>query len=132
MLSWRPVSIDAPIRILLVDDDARVLRSLERLLRAHFRVETAASGEEAIERVGRETFDCVVSDFRMGAADGLAVLEATARAQPACARILLTGDPPEEIPDGLIEALLLKPWQNESLIDAIRRLSRVRPPPGGG
>ncbi len=58
-------------RILVVDDSPTGRAVAARVLAAAgFRVETAASGEEAFERCLAEVFDLVVSDLQMGAVSG--------------------------------------------------------------
>lgn len=80
-------------RVLLVDDDPATRLIVRRALarEGEARVDEAASGEEAIERLGREAFDCIVSDFRMGAVSGIDVLAFAKRKQPAARRVLMSG-----------------------------------------
>lgn len=59
-------------RILVVDDDALVLNSIARFLKIHgFAVETAESGEDALEKVKRMKFNLVIADVRMPGIDGI-------------------------------------------------------------
>jgi DNA-binding response OmpR family regulator len=78
--------------ILVVEDDPVTLRSLIALLEgADYRVTPARDGEAALALLASQTFDIVLTDIRMRAVNGIAVLDA-ARAQtyePAV--ILLTG-----------------------------------------
>ena len=58
-------------RILVVDDEPAVLLFTSTVLgRANFDVATAASAKEAVQRMGREAFDLVVTDFRMRGESG--------------------------------------------------------------
>ncbi|MBD3298079.1 MAG: response regulator [candidate division Zixibacteria bacterium] len=58
--------------ILIVDDDARVLRTLELLFSEDYTVYTAGSGEEALDVVrAHPELCCVVLDIRMAKMDGL-------------------------------------------------------------
>src|SRR6056297_2435464 len=67
-----------PVRVLHVEDDPDfadlATKALERT-REHFEVESAGRVDEALERMAREQFDCVVSDFDMPGANGLEFLE---------------------------------------------------------
>ena len=59
-------------RILLVDDEDLVLRSLQKLLRKEgFEVEPARNGMEAIQRAGEVDFDLLVTDIRMPRLNGI-------------------------------------------------------------
>ena len=59
-------------KILVVDDDALVLKSLQRLfLKEGCEVSTAQSGKEALEMVDRADFDLIIVDIRMPEIDGI-------------------------------------------------------------
>lgn len=62
-------------QVLIVDDDRQVLFVLsEALIRRGYQVTTARSGEEALEEVGQNSFDLVITDLKM---DGMSGLELT-------------------------------------------------------
>jgi DNA-binding response OmpR family regulator len=64
-----------PRRILLVDDDALLRRSLAfNLERNHFEVQTAASGEDALEVARQSRPDLVILDIGLPGMDGLETL----------------------------------------------------------
>jgi diguanylate cyclase (GGDEF)-like protein len=80
-------------RVLVVDDD-RLIREMTRdaLVQEGFRVATAASGREALSRLGDEgPFDLVMTDLSMREMDGLELLERVKRASPHTEVIVLTG-----------------------------------------
>jgi diguanylate cyclase (GGDEF)-like protein len=80
-------------RVLVVDDD-RLVREMTRdaLVQEGFRVATAASGREALSRLGDEgPFDLVMTDLSMREMDGLELLERVKRASPHTEVIVLTG-----------------------------------------
>ena len=55
-----------PTQVLLVEDDAMVLKTLADLFRLRqFAVTTASSGAEGIARLAEQQFDLVVTDMRM-------------------------------------------------------------------
>jgi signal transduction histidine kinase/CheY-like chemotaxis protein len=65
-------------RVLVVDDDPDVLRMFTRMLHAcdeTLEVETASSGEQALERIRSTPFDVVLLDIVMPDMDGWQVLE---------------------------------------------------------
>jgi DNA-binding NtrC family response regulator len=65
-----------PIRVVVVDDDAASLRSVERILKARgFEVDTVSNGADAIAFVSREHSDVMLLDLVMPGLSGLDVLK---------------------------------------------------------
>ena len=80
-------------RVLVVDDD-RLIREMTRdaLVQEGFRVATAASGREALSRLGDEgPFDRVITDLSLREMDGMERRERVKRASPRTEVIVLTG-----------------------------------------
>jgi len=76
--------------LLLIDDDPGNLQALElAFARTNYRVLTANSGERGLELLDEEPVDVVVTDLKMGDLDGLAVLRAANKKQPAPPVVLL-------------------------------------------
>lgn len=97
------------LRLLIVDDFPDVLETYSGAIRdivdaLGAEVATESSSERAVERMRRERFDLVVSDFKMPGLDGIAVLAAARAAYPAGFRVLLTGQRELEIDDARIRA----------------------------
>ena len=62
-------------RILVVEDERKVLRSLERGLQAEgYDVFAAATGEEGFQQAINQPFDCIVLDLNLPGRDGLRIL----------------------------------------------------------
>jgi two-component system response regulator HydG len=81
----------AKIRILIVDDQRNMRATLAILLRgAGYVTDEAADGETAIERIGAESYDLVLTDLRMGRVDGLEVLRKVRESSPATEVIVMT------------------------------------------
>jgi DNA-binding NtrC family response regulator len=82
-----------PTRVLLVEDDTLTRRNMAIYLRrAHFEVDEAASGAEAIRLITSiDDYDVVVSDLRMGGGpDGMDVIACQRRVSPGTSSILVT------------------------------------------
>ena len=81
MMGGKPLRpAERPPRILVVDDDRRVLELLDLALSAHgFQVLTALDGEEALRQALDERPDLVVLDVRLPRKGGLDVCEALRR-----------------------------------------------------
>lgn len=79
-------------RILLVDDEEAFVKTLGKRLTARgLRVETAGSGEEAVEKTKRQTFDVTVLDLAMPGIDGIETLKQLLAIDSDLQVILLTG-----------------------------------------
>lgn len=79
-------------RILCVDDEAPLLRALSNALRRSYEVLTAASAEEGLEVLERESpIDVVLSDMRMPGMNGAEFLSIVRERYPDTMRVLLTG-----------------------------------------
>jgi len=81
-------------RILVVDDDAPLLRSMKRTLCAMgFEVETADNGRVATEKIGQSDFNCVISDISMPEMTGIELLAAIRKHDLDVPVVLVTGAP---------------------------------------
>jgi PAS domain S-box-containing protein len=79
------------LKVLIVDDDANVCQSLKELLEAErCCIGTAASGVQAMDRLGHERFDVVLSDVVMPDMDGYELYQAVKRATPKLPVVLMT------------------------------------------
>jgi DNA-binding NtrC family response regulator len=78
-------------QILVVDDEQLIRWSLEKNLTKHgFQVQSAESGEQALEIIARETPDLVLLDITMPGIDGLQTLEEIKKNDPSIAVIMIT------------------------------------------
>jgi two-component system NtrC family sensor kinase len=81
--------------VLIVDDEPEIRDALADILEsARHRVETAASGREALERMAATHYDVILTDIRMPDLDGRALYEAIERRWPGRAArvVFVTGD----------------------------------------
>lgn len=114
------------ITIMLVDDEENILRALKRLLMDEdFDIETATSGEAALEKLPTlENVGVIVSDQRMPGMTGAEFLGKSQEIVPQAQRILLTGYSDinatiEAINKGGAGRYLSKPWDDDELIQTI-------------
>ena len=113
-------------RIMLVDDETEFLEVMsERLTARGIDVATSTSAEEAIGRLGKETFDAVILDLQMPGMDGLEALKHMKEKRPELQVILLTGHATvekgvEAIKLGAMD-LIEKPADLESLKEKIKK-----------
>lgn len=116
-------------RILVVDDEEVVLDLLEAVLgRWGLQVETAADGQEALEKLRSHTFDLILSDIKMPNLDGKGLHSAVRDLQPGLAdRIIFsTGDTASEATTSFLDRVgnpyLSKPFDMEDLKLTIARM----------
>ena len=81
----------SPVRILFVDDEERILRSLAMQFRRHYEVLTESDPRRALERLKTERIQVLVSDQRMPQMSGAELLAQARERYPETLRILLTG-----------------------------------------
>jgi len=126
------------LRILVVDDEVQVARSIARLLRRHhYEVRTAHAGLEALAQL--EGVAIVLTDLRMPGMSGVELALEVKRRAPEVRCCLMSGDggalnatPCEGIDrasvmSSAIDARLGKPFAHDDLLDVIARLARPRP-----
>jgi len=81
-------------RLLFVDDESFVLQGLQRTLhgmRGQWEMTFVGGGEEALEALGRESYDAIITDMRMPRMDGAQLLEKVKQLYPEVVRIVLSG-----------------------------------------
>jgi excisionase family DNA binding protein len=118
-------------RILLVDDDPLVLKTLAQLLQKHgYIVEPAESGEEALEKAKKSRFDLLVTDIRMPGMDGIETIKRLRQFNADTRRqripeIIITGyiDPQsqKEAQTLGISDYLYKPFSIDDFISAVQK-----------
>lgn len=118
-------------RILVVDDDQKLLNMLSRTLRYEgFEVATAADGREALRKIDEWQPDLIVLDWLMPGLDGLGVVERLRAAHNDTLILMLTArDAIEDRVEGLesgADDYLVKPFAPAELLARIRALLRRR------
>jgi len=116
-------------RILLVDDEANITKSLNRLLRKEgWRIDTCDNGPSALKLISEadQPFSLIISDQRMPGMSGSVFLEKAAELMPEAVRFLLTGYSDiraveDAVNKGKIRRYVTKPWNDEALLSQIRQ-----------
>ena len=125
------------MRILVVDDDLAVCRSIDRALRLEgYDVDTVASGGEALEAVASNSPDALVLDLQLPDLDGLAVCRRIREAGDDIPILMLTArhgiDDRVQGLDAGADDYLVKPFALEELLARLRALLRRRFESEGG
>jgi two-component system, NtrC family, response regulator GlrR len=121
---------DKTPRILVVDDDADILKLLSmRLQAAGYLITDATSGEAAISAVNTARPDLVISDLRMPGMDGLGLMNQLHLAHPTLPFIMLTahGSIPEAVSATQRGAFgfLTKPFESQELLRQVANALRL-------
>lgn len=114
------------IRVLMVDDEEEFIHSLaQRLELREFKVDTALSGDEALDKIKSNDYDVVILDVLMPGRDGIDTLREIKQLRPLFEVIMLTGHATVET---AIEGMklgaydyLMKPTETEELVEKIDR-----------
>jgi DNA-binding NtrC family response regulator len=120
-------------RILVVDDEVNFLRVVSAALKkGGFEVDTARTGEEAYSRFGGDSYDLLLSDYKLPGLDGEKLLEKVKVMNPSIPVILMTGYGTIE---HAVEAMkkgaytyLTKPVNLDLLISMVNEALRRRDP----
>ena len=113
-----------PATMLLVDDEQPVLDALRRVFRGQYTLTLETDPLKALELIGQQHFDVIISDMRMPGVDGASLLTKAAAHYPHSIRILLTGYSDQEalaraVNKGKIFAYVNKPWDNAQLVELV-------------
>ena len=123
---------DAPAQHLLLVDDEDAFREViaERLGEYGYRVEQAATGEAALERLNEFAFDVLLTDLRLPGVDGRQVLDEAFGRYPEITAIVITGfgsvREAVEVTRLGAEGFITKPFQFEELLHALNAAQEKR------
>ena len=113
-------------KVLLIEDDRSALDALERVLREEgYQVVTVPRGDDGLTFAQEQTFDVVITDFKLPGLSGLELVRRLHAVKPRLPIILMTAHGTTEI---AIEATklgafdyLLKPFEMEELLDLVAK-----------
>ncbi len=115
-------------KILFVDDELQILKSLNRLfMDTQYELFTAESGKMALEILATEKIDMIITDMRMPEMDGCQLLERVKKLYPNSLRIILSGYTDkntilEALKNNTAKLYILKPWENDKLLLLVDQL----------
>jgi DNA-binding NtrC family response regulator len=111
--------------ILIIDDEAEIRESLLTLLELEgYAVDTAATGEEGLTRIGQNTYDLVLLDLALPDRDGMDLLAELRTHDAQFSVIMITAYGTVENAVKAMQAgaanFVQKPWDNEKLLADVR------------
>ena len=114
-------------RLLVVDDERGIVIALKGLFtKEGYEVETAESGEEALEKVKAGLFHVIITDLSMKGMSGLELLGHVREIDPACAVLMITAYGTQRIAVEAMKAgaedYLPKPFDNDELRIKVRNV----------
>jgi HD-like signal output (HDOD) protein/CheY-like chemotaxis protein len=122
------------MKVLFIDDEARVLEGLERsmlmVVDDDWELSFVEGGAAALDRLRAEQFDAVVTDMRMPGIDGGEVLRQLIELAPVSARIVLSGQMEDASAVSAFERahqIISKPCNAEQMVEVLRSAVRHRP-----
>lgn len=126
---------EAPLRILLVEDDVSIARviaiGLRLLGKAHV-IDQATSAEDALELWEQQPYDLVLTDYNLRGMNGIALVTHLRNRHSAVPAVLFTAyDTPQirrKALDADVSAFIAKPFVIEDFVELARSLlpERVR------
>lgn len=117
------ISLDQSVkqaRLLVVDDEERILSALKSIFRMRYHVFATTDGNKALEFMKKFQMHVIISDQRMPIMPGVELLRQAREISPASVRILLTGYSDlasivGSVNDGEVYRFISKPWNNQDL-----------------
>ena len=128
-----PIFLDTGVkkaRLLIVDDEERILTALKSLFRQRYHVFTTTDGNKALDFLTRYQMHVIISDQRMPIMLGSELLRRSREISPRSVRILLTGYSDlasivGSINDGEVYRFISKPWDNKTLQTIVAEASTI-------
>jgi DNA-binding NtrC family response regulator len=123
--------VNESLSVLVVDDDWPMAKTLVDVLKLKgFKAEAACSGPAALEMVGSDQFDCVLTDVKMPVVNGVELLMSIKAGRPHLPVLLMTAYAPGDlVHEGLREgavASFVKPLDIDLLVWFLSELSGPR------
>jgi CheY-like chemotaxis protein len=129
-----PVPVARSLRVLVVEDEEGIRRFLAMgLTQLGHQVRLAADGTAGLEALAQERFDVVLTDLGLPGVSGEEVARAVAEQCPGTPVLVMTGWGDQLKAKGQtlpgVAQVLSKPFQLQTLADALRQVCRDPAPP---
>jgi len=112
-------------RILLIDDDETIIAPFQLILQKEgYRVDTASTGRQALEKAGETEYQMVISDIKLPDVQGIEVAKKIREFNRNIRLIIITGFP--DLADSIetidlgIDEILIKPIKPDELLRAVK------------
>ena len=119
------------LKILLADDVQELAKAVRAILEYNdYEVDIVENGKEALDKVNKNVYDCIILDVMMPVMDGFETVKQMRKLNIKTPIILLTA---KTLVDDKVEGLdsganyyLTKPFEKKELLATIRSLTRVK------
>lgn len=115
-------------RILIVDDEVQILKSLIRMfMNTEYVIHSTENGETALKILESNEIDLIISDIRMPSMDGYQLLRKVKDQYPRVLRVVLSGYSDEKLvlkalQQNIAKFYMFKPWNNEKLLKLVEQI----------
>jgi DNA-binding NtrC family response regulator len=117
--------MSAQTRILIVDDDENIIKTLATILNDQdYSVDTATTGSEAISKTQKNQYDLMLIDIRLPDMEGVDLLNKINDTEPKIRKIIMTGFPTLQNAVTAVnkgaDAYIIKPFNVEKMLGVIK------------
>lgn len=117
-------------KILFVDDEERILNTMQALFRRQYDTTTTTDGYHALELLQKDHYHLLISDQRMPIMAGVDLLREAKNVSPDTLRILLTGYSDlaaiiGSVNDGEVFRFLNKPWNTQEFVATVDEAVKI-------
>jgi DNA-binding response OmpR family regulator len=125
------MSLDKNVRILIVDDDENIRKTLQTIFENQgYVVDLAATGNEAIKMSQKTAYNVALLDIRLPDMEGVELLKLMKDSVPKIRKIMLTGYPSMENAISSLnknaDVYLIKPVGAEKLLNVVKEQLRLQ------
>ena len=115
------------LKLLLIDDDEWIRDSMRLFFESEgCDLETLETAEEALERIEKQPFDIIISDFRLPGMDGIELFKRTQNSCRSTLKILITAYMNEKVLSAAkrvgIHDMIEKPFKTETIEESLSKL----------